>query len=166
MIVDQVWTGNAYRNFNYLIVCPESGEAMAVDPLDHEKCLAAAKKNGWTITHVLNTHEHFDHTGGNAAVVAATGAKVLAHANAKEAIEGMDVGLNAGDVIKVDGNQGFDHIDLRSYSIDDATFQRGSILLHSKIESSEEGERLPDPITIRYHGVSFAIFKGEVRVEL
>ena len=72
----------------------------------------------------------------------------------------------AGDVIKVDGNQGFDHIDLRSYSIDDATFQRGSILLHSKIESSEEGERLPDPITIRYHGVSFAIFKGEVRVEL
>ena len=39
MIVEQIWTGNAYRNFNYLIVCPDSGEALAVDPLDHKKCL-------------------------------------------------------------------------------------------------------------------------------
>ncbi len=43
MIVKQIWTGNAYRNFNYLIACPETGEALAVDPLDHEKCLGAAK---------------------------------------------------------------------------------------------------------------------------
>lgn len=101
MIVEQIWTGNAYRNFNYLIVCPDSGDAMAVDPLDHEKCLAAAKRNGWQITHVLNTHEHFDHTGGNEAVIAATGAQLLAHANAKDAIPGMDRGLNAGDIIKI-----------------------------------------------------------------
>lgn len=101
MIVEQVWTGNAYRNFNYLIVCPESGEAMAVDPLDHQKCLDAAKLKGWEITQVLNTHEHFDHIGGNAAVIAATGAKLLAHANAKAAIPGIDRGLNAGDVIKI-----------------------------------------------------------------
>ena len=33
MIVEQVWTGNAYRNFNYLIACPETGEALAIDPL-------------------------------------------------------------------------------------------------------------------------------------
>ena len=43
MIVKQIWTGNAYRNFNYLIACPETGEALAVDPLDHEKCLGAAR---------------------------------------------------------------------------------------------------------------------------
>ena len=101
MIVEQVWTGNAYRNFNYLIVCPESGEAMAIDPLDHEKCLAAAKKNRWDITLVLNTHEHGDHTGGNAAVISATGARLLAHANAKDKIPGIDRGLAAGDVIQV-----------------------------------------------------------------
>ncbi|MGR8921184.1 MAG: hydroxyacylglutathione hydrolase [Gammaproteobacteria bacterium] len=101
MHVEQIWTGNAYRNFNYLIVCDATGEALAVDPLDHEKCLATAKRNGWTITQVLNTHEHFDHTGGNEAVIAATGAKLLAHANAKNAIEGMDRGLGAGDVVKV-----------------------------------------------------------------
>jgi len=101
MIVEQIWTANSYRNFNYLIVCPDSGDALAVDPLDHQKCLAAAKKNGWNITQVLNTHEHGDHTGGNSQVIAATGAKLLAHANAKGKIPGIDRGLGAGDVIKV-----------------------------------------------------------------
>ncbi len=101
MIVKQIWTGNAYRNFNYLIACPETGEALAVDPLDHEKCLGAAKAAGWDITQVLNTHEHGDHTGGNAAVIAATGAKLLAHAGAKGKIPGIDRGLGAGDVIHI-----------------------------------------------------------------
>jgi len=101
VLVEQVWTGNAYRNFNYLIACPESGEAMAVDPLDHRKCLAAAKERGWEITQILNTHEHHDHIGGNAAMVRATGAKVLAHKNAKDKIPDLDVGLGAGDIIKI-----------------------------------------------------------------
>jgi hydroxyacylglutathione hydrolase len=101
MLVEQIWTANAGRNFNYLIACAQTGEALAVDPLDHEKCLAAAKARGWTITQILNTHEHRDHTGGNAQVVAATGAKLLAHANAKDKISGIDRGLHAGDVIKV-----------------------------------------------------------------
>ena len=101
MIVEQIWTANAYLNFNYLIVCPESGEALAIDPLDHKKCLDAAKDKGWAITQVVNTHEHGDHTGGNKQVIAATGAKLLAHANAKDTIPGIDRGLSAGDVIKV-----------------------------------------------------------------
>ncbi len=101
MIVEQIWTANAYRNFNYLIACPETGDALAIDPLDHQKCLAAAKDKGWNITQVLNTHEHGDHTGGNSQVIAATGAKLLAHANAKDSIPGIDRGLGAGDVIKV-----------------------------------------------------------------
>lgn len=73
----------------------------------------------------------------------------------------------SGDVIAIDGNKGFDHIDLRSYSIDDATFQPGTILLHSAFASEEadDGE-LPQPIAIRHRGVGFAIFSGEVRVEL
>ncbi|MFT6580145.1 MAG: hydroxyacylglutathione hydrolase [Alphaproteobacteria bacterium] len=101
MIVEQIWTGNAYRNFNYLIACPETGEALAVDPLDHEKCLAKAKEMGWTITQILNTHEHGDHIGGNADVVAATGARIIAHKNAKDKIPDMAQGLDAGDVIKI-----------------------------------------------------------------
>ena len=84
MLVKQIWTANSYRNFNYLIACPETGEALAIDPLDHEKCLQVAKAEGWQITQILNTHEHRDHTGGNAPLVEKTGAKVLAHHNARD----------------------------------------------------------------------------------
>ncbi len=101
MIIEQIWTGNNWRNFNYIIACPDSGEAMAVDPLDYEKCLDLAKLRGWEITQVLNTHEHGDHTGGNHEVISATGAKLLAHENAKGKIDGIDIALKAGDVIKV-----------------------------------------------------------------
>jgi hydroxyacylglutathione hydrolase len=101
VIVEQIWTANSYRNFNYLIACPETGEALAVDPLDHQKCLDAAGKRGWHIAQILNTHEHGDHTGGNRAMVAATGAKLLAHKNAGARIPGIDRGLGAGDVIKI-----------------------------------------------------------------
>lgn len=101
MLVKQIWTGNNYRNFNYLIACPETGDALAVDPLDHEKCLGAARDAGWRITQILNTHEHGDHTGGNGAVVKATGAKILAHRNARDRIPDMARGLGAGDIITV-----------------------------------------------------------------
>jgi hydroxyacylglutathione hydrolase len=101
VIVKQIWTGNAYRNFNYLIACAETGEALAIDPLDHERCLQAARQEGWEITQILNTHEHRDHTGGNAALVEKTGARLLAHHDAKDKITGVDRGLRAGDVVKV-----------------------------------------------------------------
>ena len=132
MIVERIWTGNAYRNYNYLIVCPDSGEALAIDPLDHQKCLAAAKDKGWQITQILNTHEHHDHTGGNAAVVAATGAKVIAHHRAGARIDGVDRGVKAGDVIKVGKTvelecldtpgHTFCHICLRSHTEQPALF--------------------------------------------
>ena len=104
MIVEQIWTGNAYRNFNYLIACPDTGDALAIDPLDYEKCLAAAARNAWTITQILNTHEHGDHTGGNKAVVTATGAKIIAHKDAGDRIANVDIGVSAGDIVKVGRN--------------------------------------------------------------
>ncbi len=101
MIVERIWTGNSLRNYNYLIACPDSGQALAIDPLDAERCLNTAKVKGWQITQVLNTHEHHDHVGGNAAVVAATGAQVIAHHKAAGKIGGVDRGVGAGDVIRV-----------------------------------------------------------------
>ena len=101
MIIEQIWTNNPYRNFNYLIACPATGEAMAVDPLDHQKCLAKAKQRGWEITSILNTHEHLDHIGGNEEVVKATGATLIAHQHAAGKIPGMDRGIGAGDVVRV-----------------------------------------------------------------
>lgn len=101
MIVERLWINNSGRNFNYLIACPLSGQTLAVDPLDHRQCLARARERGWDVTQVLNTHEHFDHTDGNRAMIAATGARLLAHANARHSIPGIDVPLAAGDVVRV-----------------------------------------------------------------
>jgi hydroxyacylglutathione hydrolase len=101
MLTERIWSGNSLRNFHYLIACAETGEALAVDPLEWRMCLDAARRRGWEITQILNTHEHTDHTGGNAGLKAATKAKVSAHAGAAERIGGVDRGLKKGDVIRV-----------------------------------------------------------------
>ena len=137
MIVEQVWTGNAYRNFNYLIACPETGEALAIDPLDHRKCLAAAKDKGWEITQVLNTHEHGDHIGGNKAVIAATGAKLLAHQNAKDKIPGIDRGLGAGDIVKVGKS-----VELESLDTPGHTMSHVCLLSHTDQQALFSGDTL------------------------
>jgi hydroxyacylglutathione hydrolase len=101
MLVERIWTGNAYRNYNYLIACPRPAKRWPSTRWTTKVPAAAAKVRGWQITQMLNTHEHHDHTGGNAAVVAATGAKVIAHHKAGGKIAGMDRGVQAGDIIKV-----------------------------------------------------------------
>ena len=53
-------------------------EAVAVDPGgDPAEVLAYLKENSLTLTHILNTHLHFDHTYGNKALAEATGAPIL-----------------------------------------------------------------------------------------
>jgi hydroxyacylglutathione hydrolase len=101
MLTERIWSGNSLRNFHYLIACAETGEALAVDPLEWRLCLDAARRRGWEITQIVNTHEHGDHTGGNAGLKAATHARVLAHAGAAARIGGVDRGLAKGDVIRV-----------------------------------------------------------------
>jgi hydroxyacylglutathione hydrolase len=101
MIIERIWAANSLRNFHYLIGCAETGEALAIDPLNWQACLARAQARNWRITQIVNTHEHPDHTAGNAALVAATGATVLAHRAGAAAIGGVDRGLSAGDVIRV-----------------------------------------------------------------
>jgi hydroxyacylglutathione hydrolase len=101
MLIERIWAANDLRNFQYLIACSQTGEALVVDPLDAKQCLDVARKHNFAITQILNTHEHHDHTAGNAAVVRATGAKVLAHAGAASTIGGVDRGLARGDVIKI-----------------------------------------------------------------
>ena len=67
-------------NYIWLVHEPESGETTVVDPAVAEPVLAEADKRGWRIAQIWNTHWHPDHTGGNAAIKAATGAFVTAPA--------------------------------------------------------------------------------------
>lgn len=101
VIIERLWPDNAWRNFHYLVACETTGEALAIDPLDWELVLSTARTRGWDVTHILNTHEHRDHTGGNADLRAATGARVLAHAGAGAKIAGIDRGLREGDVVRI-----------------------------------------------------------------
>jgi len=101
MLIERVWAANNGRNFHYLIACPETREALAVDPLNAAACLKRARELGWTIRQVFNTHEHADHTGGNAEMVAATGAAVLTHAAAAQRIGGVTHPLKDGDVVRI-----------------------------------------------------------------
>jgi hydroxyacylglutathione hydrolase len=101
VLIERIWSGNRLRNYHYLVACAQTGEALAIDPLQWQDVLARATERGWTITQILNTHEHADHTGGNEGLRAATGATVCAHAQAASAIGGVDRGLAQGDTLKV-----------------------------------------------------------------
>jgi hydroxyacylglutathione hydrolase len=101
MLIERIWADNTGRNFHYLVACEHTGEAVAIDPLKWEAVLSRARELHWNITQIFNTHEHGDHTGGNAALVAHTRAPVLAHADAAQRIGGVDFGLNGGDEVRV-----------------------------------------------------------------
>lgn len=90
MLVRRVWNDNKYGNFSYLIGCPRTKVALAVDPYTPRLCMDAADELGWKISAIINTHEHFDHTHGNADLVAETGARLLVSRTLAEKIEGAD----------------------------------------------------------------------------
>jgi hydroxyacylglutathione hydrolase len=75
-------------NYAYLV---KSGEACAVvDPSEAAPVQDALAKRGWKLTHILNTHHHLDHCGGNLDLKAATGAIVICPARDAARIPGVD----------------------------------------------------------------------------
>ena len=81
----------------YLLACENTLDSIAIDPLDHKLCIEAANSLGWHIKTVANTHHHHDHIGGNGPVISATGANLVAHKDAMDAIPNVDRGLVAGE---------------------------------------------------------------------
>ena len=126
MIVKSLFIDNALRNFNYLIACPDTGEALAIDPLAADKCYQLAQQHDLQITQILNTHEHWDHIGGNERLVELTGASILAHANAEDKIPNIARGLYAGNVIKVGK-----HIELEVLDTPGHTYAHVCLLSHT-----------------------------------
>ncbi len=91
-------------NYIWLVHDEESGETAVVDPGDSAPVLAEAKRRGWSIDQIWNTHWHGDHTGGNLAIKSQTNA--LIQGPAKEEIAGRDVPLREGDEIRLGKSAG------------------------------------------------------------
>src|SRR5688500_14496767 len=88
-------------NYVWLAHDPQSRETTVVDPAVAEPVLAEAERRGWHISQIWNTHWHPDHTGGNAAIKAATGARVTAPAAETERIPTLDRAVREGDVVNL-----------------------------------------------------------------
>jgi len=86
-------------NYGFLVHDPESGETATIDTPDADRILAEAEAAGWRITQIWNTHHHFDHAGGNAAVRAATGARIVAPRYDAHRIPDIDVPVSDGDTV-------------------------------------------------------------------
>ena len=84
-------------NYVYLARCRETGATAVVDPAVTGPVLAAAERMGWSITHILNTHHHDDHTGGNLEIKAATGCTIVGPGADRARIPGIDVEVDEGD---------------------------------------------------------------------
>lgn len=66
--------------FCYLIGDETTQTCALIDPaFDTDQILAAVQRRQYRITHIINTHGHPDHTAGNRALKAATGAQLLIH---------------------------------------------------------------------------------------
>ena len=87
-------------NYAYLIHDPDTGMTAAIDTPEVEPINAALKERGWHLTHILNTHHHYDHAGGNEALKAQWGCEIVGAANDAQRIPGIDVKVADGDVLK------------------------------------------------------------------
>jgi hydroxyacylglutathione hydrolase len=88
-------------NYIWLVHEPQAGETMVVDPAVADPVLAEAEKRGWRIGQIWNTHWHPDHTGGNAAIKAATGAIVTGPAAEAARIPTLDRTVAEGDKVRL-----------------------------------------------------------------
>lgn len=84
-------------NYVYLAHEPETGSTAVVDPAVAGPVLDAAAAKGWTITHILNTHHHGDHVGGNLEIKAATGCTIVGPRADRDRIPGIEIEVGDGN---------------------------------------------------------------------
>ena len=80
-------------NYAYLVHVPDEGLCAVVDPSEPGPVKKALAARGLKLTHILNTHHHFDHTGGNLPLKEEFGAEIVGPAKDRERIPAIDTGV-------------------------------------------------------------------------
>lgn len=88
-------------NYGFLLHDPSTGETAVIDTPEAGKILAEAEAKGWKITQIWNTHWHPDHAGGNAEIVAKTGAKVVGPKEVDRIGAAPDRIVSEGDTVEM-----------------------------------------------------------------
>ena len=101
MKIHQIYTHNQLRNFNYILEL-DNKSAIVIDPWDAAEIVKELEDKGLDLKAIINTHEHWDHTQGNKALVDKYACEVWAHANGEGKIPGLTKTLSADELIPLD----------------------------------------------------------------
>jgi hydroxyacylglutathione hydrolase len=88
-------------NFGVLIHDPETGATAAIDAPEAAAVEQALKDTGWTLTDILVTHHHADHTQGIPELKARHKCRVTSPKNEASKIPDTDATYGEGDSVKV-----------------------------------------------------------------
>ena len=91
-------------NYGFLVHDVETGNTATVDTPEVGPINAALEEKGWQLTHILNTHHHFDHAGGNEELKERWGCTIVGAANDAHRIPGIDVIVSDGDSFALGGS--------------------------------------------------------------
>jgi hydroxyacylglutathione hydrolase len=84
-------------NFGVLIHDEATNLTASIDAPDADAVSRALQDKGWRLSHILTTHHHADHTGGNLALKSATGCKIIGPRAEEAKIPGIDAAVGQGD---------------------------------------------------------------------
>jgi hydroxyacylglutathione hydrolase len=90
-------------NYGYLVRDRSTGATAAIDTPDPEAINAALGEAGWRLTHILNTHWHPDHAGGNLALKEKWGCRIVGPRGEAAKIPGIDELVGEGDIVALGG---------------------------------------------------------------
>ena len=88
-------------NYGYLVHDSDTAVTAAIDTPDASAILAALAERGWALTHILNTHHHADHAGGNLELKRRTGCRIVGPRADAARIPGIDVAVGDGDAFEL-----------------------------------------------------------------
>lgn len=87
-------------NYGYLVRDQGTGAVAAIDTPDADAINSALQEEGWSLTHILNTHWHPDHAGGNLALKERWGCRIIGPKGEAAKIPGIDEAVDDGDVVE------------------------------------------------------------------